>query len=225
MAIIVLDGIDGSGKSTQYEKLCACFAAHGLPYRSLTFPNYGHPSCTLVDLYLSGALGEHPSDINAYASSSFYACDRFVSYQQDWSKDYHAGKTLLMARYSTSNLTHQMVKLPKDQWDEFIRWSMDYEHVRLGLPTPDLVIFLDMQPETSRRLLSHRYQGDESKRDLHEADFAYLMACRTSGLYAAEKLGWQVISCCDGLEPYPIETIFQQVKECVNLSHLIPERL
>lgn len=137
----------------------------------------------------------------------FYAVDRYASYKQFWQPDYEAGALILAARYTTSNAIHQMGKLPKSEWDAYLRWLEDYEYGLLGLPRPDLVIFLDMPPEVSQTLLSGRYEGDEAKKDIHERDRAYLLRCRDSALYAAEAMGWQVISCADQGRPLPVEEV------------------
>lgn len=79
----------------------------------------------------------------------------------------------MSGRYTTSNAIYQMTKLPRDQWDSFLAWLKDYEYKRLGLPEPDLVLFLDMPIEISQKLLSARYNGDESKKDIHESSAAF----------------------------------------------------
>ena len=91
-------------------------------------------------------------------------------YKQFWEHDYKEGSLVLAARYVTSNCIYQMTKLPKEQWEDFIGWLEDYEYDKLGLPRPDKVIFLDMPIEISQKLMSGRYGGDESKKDIHEAN-------------------------------------------------------
>ena len=163
-------------------------------------------------MYLDGELGDSATEVNAYAASSFYAVDRYVSYQTQWKDDYLGGKLIIADRYTTSNAAHQMVKLPKEQWDGFLSWLEEYEYNLLGIPWPDGVIYLDMEPETSRRLIEGRYQGDESKKDIHEANFQYLLRCREAALYAAQRLGWRTVRCCDGISPLPIEKIAESVR-------------
>ncbi len=209
--LIVIEGLDGSGKATQSELLYQSLLEVGDPVRKISFPDYGQPSSTLVKMYLSGEIGSL-EEVNAYAASSFYAVDRYVSYQTQWKDDYLGGKLIIADRYTTSNAAHQMVKLPKEQWDGFLSWLEEYEYNLLGIPWPDGVIYLDMEPETSRRLIEGRYQGDESKKDIHEANFQYLLRCREAALYAAQRLGWRTVRCCDGISPLPIEKIAESVR-------------
>ena len=119
----------------------------------------------------------------------------------------------MLDRYTTANMYHQATKLPKDQWNAYLGWLEDLEYDKMGLPRPDLVLYLDMQPQTSRKLLEKRYHGDESKKDLHEANFQYLLSCREAALYAAKRCGWKVLSCCDGEQPLPIEQIAEMIWE------------
>ncbi len=205
--LVVLDGLDGSGKTTQFDRLNGYLAGRGIHYKQISFPDYQNPSSALVRMYLDGTFGTSPESVSAYAASSFYAVDRYASYKQFWQPDYEAGALILAARYTTSNAIHQMGKLPREEWDAYLRWLEDYEYRLLGLPRPDLVIFLDMPPEVSQTLLSERYQGDEAKRDIHERDRAYLRHCRESALYAAKALGWQVVPCAEGSAPRPVESI------------------
>ena len=209
--IAVLEGLDGSGKSTQFEMLDRYLTDKGIKHKSISCPDYDNESSALVKLYLSGKIGSSPSDVNAYAASSFYAVDRYVSYRQFWEKDYKDGAFISAARYVTSNCIYQMTKLPEEKWEEYIEWLEDYEYRKLGLPRPDQVIFLDMPIEISQKLMSGRYNGDEAKKDIHEADVAYLHACRKAALFTAERCGWKLISCSDGDAPRPIDDIFADI--------------
>ncbi|MBQ7070709.1 MAG: deoxynucleoside kinase [Ruminococcus sp.] len=209
--IAVLEGLDGSGKSTQFEMLDRYLTDKGIKHKSISFPDYDNESSALVKLYLSGKIGSSPSDVNAYAASSFYAVDRYVSYRQFWEKDYKDGAFISAARYVTSNCIYQMTKLPEEKWEEYIQWLEDYEYRKLGLPRPDQVIFLDMPIEISQKLMSGRYNGDEAKKDIHEADVSYLHACRKAALFTAERCGWKLISCSDGDAPRPIDDIFTDI--------------
>ena len=208
--LIVIEGLDGSGKATQAAKLAAHLQSIGERVQHVSFPNYKSDSSALVRLYLSGAMGA-AGDVNAYAASCFYAVDRYCSFEMDWKKQYEAGYTILADRYATSNAVHQMTKLPKEEWDGYLAWMEDFEYTKMHIPRPDMVLYLDMHPDTSRVLLEKRYAGDLSKRDIHESDIAYLYACRKAALYAAERLKWQVLRCCDGKNPFPVEDIFADI--------------
>ena len=184
--LIVIDGLDGSGKSTQTDLVAKALAEQGIKVRQISFPDYKEPSSALVKMYLSGVFSENPDDVNAYAAGSFYAVDRYASYKQFWEKDYQDGALILATRYATSNAIHQMGKLPRNQWEDYLHWIEDFEYSKLGLPAPDLVIFLDMNRAVADRLLSERYAGDESKRDIHEKNMAYLQHCRETAEFAGQ---------------------------------------
>lgn len=209
--LIVLDGLDGSGKSTQLERLCGYLDDNGKSYKRICFPDYAQPSSALVKMYLAGAFGDAPEDVNAYAASSFYAVDRFASYKKFWRADYEADHLIVAARYTTSNAIHQMPKLPRGEWEAYLSWLEEYEYVLLGLPRPDRVIFLDMPPAISQKLMSERYAGDESRKDIHERDFAYLLQCREAALYAAGRCGWTVVNCGEGKAPFAEEEITERL--------------
>jgi dTMP kinase len=108
-----------------------------------------------------------------------------------------------------------MPKLPENEWDGYLEWLEDYEYDKLGLPRPDCVIFLDMPVEISQKLMTARYNGDESKKDIHEANVNYLNSCRKTALYAADKLGWSVVGCSDGEKPLAVEEITGKIKEII----------
>lgn len=209
--LVVLDGLDGSGKSTQLVRLQEYFTQNHIDYRQISFPDYEQPSSALVSMYLRGEFGEAADAVNAYAASSFYAVDRYASYKKFWEEDYNAGRLILAARYTTSNAIHQMGKLPREDWDAYLNWLQEYEYGLLGLPRPDRVIFLDMPLQISQRLLSTRYEGDEAKKDIHERDLRYLETCRESALYAADKMGWDLVSCGENGQPLPINTISERL--------------
>ncbi len=216
--LIVIEGLDGSGKSTQTEIIKAYLEDKGVSVKQIKLPDYDSPSSSLVKMYLAGDFGTHPSDVNAYVASSFFAVDRFANFKSKWKDDYDNGKLILADRYTTSNASHQMTKIPKTQWDEYLSWLEDFEYNKMGIPKPSLVIFLDMPVEISQKLMTDRYKGDEGKKDVHEADVSYLKACREAGLYAADKLGWKIISCSRGDEPRSIESISEDIKALVDLD-------
>jgi dTMP kinase len=209
--LLVLEGLDGSGKSTQTERLREALRAAGETVRQIKLPDYDAPSSTLVRQYLAGDFGNDPQAVNAYAASSFYAVDRVASFLLDWKKDYEAGSLILADRYTTSNPIYQMTKLPREEWDDYLTWADDYEFGKLGLPRPDRVIFLDMPVEVSQKMMSRRYEGDEAKKDVHERNVQFLNACREAALYTAERWNWSVVRCWEGDEPRTIDAIAADV--------------
>ncbi|MBE6794522.1 MAG: thymidylate kinase [Ruminococcaceae bacterium] len=210
--IIVIEGLDGSGKNTQ-ARLLAEKLSENYELRRLSYPDYDSPSSALVKMYLGGELGDDPMDVNAYAASAFYAVDRIASFLKHWKNDYNNGMNFIFDRYSTSNAVYMLSKLSDSEKEGYLKWLEDFEFGKMGLPAPDKVIYLDMPTEISQRLMSERYKGDESKKDLHEKNVNFLKLCRENALFAAEKLGWTVIECSDGENPYTIDEIAGKVLE------------
>lgn len=206
--LCVIDGLDGCGKSTQLEQVRKRIAAMGVDFREISFPDYAQPSSALVKQYLAGEFGE---DASPFAASSFYAVDRYASFQKFWKEDYEAGKLIVAARYTTSNAIYQLARSPRETWDAFLDWMEDYEYEKLGLPRPDAVCFLDMPLAVSQRLMTERYDGDESKKDLHERNVKFLETCREAALYAAKRWNWTVIPCGEGDTPFSIETVTESL--------------
>ena len=205
--LIVIEGLDGSGKGTQAAELAKNLAARGAPVRKVSFPDYASDSSALVKMYLSGQFGKDPQDVNAYAASTFYAVDRFASFKRDWGDFYQGGGIVIADRYTTSNAVHQCSKLPQEQWDAFLAWLFDFEYHLLGIPSPDLVVYLSVDPAVSQRLMTGRYQGDESKKDIHEGNLAYLRRSRLAAEYCSRRLGWQEIECCRNGQMRSVEAI------------------
>jgi dTMP kinase len=193
--LIVLEGIDGSGKSTQYKLLCDRFKKEGIAFHSIEFPRYGEESSALIRLYLGGAFGEHPSDVNPCAATAFYAVDRYASYKQDWGELYENGGLILSDRYTTSNAVHQGSKVGDAELPAFFDWLYDFEYVRLELPRPDLVIYLEVDIDTALDRIRHREERTNTHADIHEQDEAYLRGCLRMGELAADHYGWTRVSC------------------------------
>ncbi len=216
--LIVIEGLDGSGKSTQFELLQKRLTGEGRALKAISFPDYNEPSSTLVKMYLAGEFSKDPNKVNAYAASSFYAADRYASYIKHWKDDYLSGTDILAARYTTSNCIYQMTKLKVEERGEYIAWLEDFEYTRLGLPRPDLVILLDMPADISMKLLSKRYNGDENKKDIHEADKRFLEKCRASALYAASACGWKIVKCSQNGRPRSIGEVNDELYEIIRSS-------
>lgn len=195
--LIVFEGTDGSGKSTQFKLLCDRLSALGKPFQRLVFPQYSEPSSALIRMYLGGEFGSHPTDVNPYAASTFYAVDRYASWKKVWEPAYRAGGLILADRYTTSNAVHQGGKLPPEEQGAFFDWLQDLEYNKLGLPQPDVVIYLDMPTEQSVQLLRAREAATHTKGDIHEVDTDYLALCHQTALRAADHYGWRRVSCVD----------------------------
>lgn len=205
--LIVIEGLDGCGKSTQLELLKVNFPQ----IRFITFPYYDTPSGEIIKKYLADGYGEENSTVSAYTASSFYAVDRYTSFKDDWEKDFKLGKTIISARYVSSNAIYQMTKLDKSHWTDYLNWLSDLEYNKFNLPRPSAVIFLDMPVEISQRLLSQRYSGEEQKKDIHERNIAFMNACREAALFVAQKENWTIINCSQADEPASIEKIHHEL--------------
>ncbi len=188
--LIVLEGIDGSGKSSQYRRLCKRMENDGIAYNHIVFPRYDKESSALIRLYLSGRFGPNPGDVNPYAASTFYAVDRFASYKEDWGETYEAGGLFLADRYTTSNAVHQGSKLPEAEQPGFFQWLSDLEYGKMGLPEPDLVLYLEVDLPTSLERMRRRQSANGSTGDIHEKDADYLRRCLSTADRAAEYYGW-----------------------------------
>lgn len=212
--LIVIEGLDGSGKATQARLLAEKLTAEGMKVRQVSFPDYNSDSSALVKMYLNGEFGTCAYDVNAYAASSFYAVDRYAGFMKDWRADYESG-VIIADRYTTSNAIHQCAKLPKEQWDGYLAWLFDYEYGKLGIPAPDRVIYLRVDTAVSQKLMTGRYQGHEEKKDIHEKDIGYLGQCRQAADYCADKLGWQVVECCEGERMRSVESIADDIQRLI----------
>ncbi len=209
--LIVIEGTDGSGKSTQFRLLSEHLQRDNVNFRHIVFPRYAEESSALIRMYLGGQFGSKPSDVNAYAASAFYAVDRFASYKMDWGQWYEDGGVVLSDRYTTSNAVHQASKEPAESREDFLHWLYDFEYEKLGLPRPDLTIYLDVPTDFTEKLLRHREQDTNTTADIHEKDMAYLATCRQMGKTAANYYGWTVVSCVRDGAMRSIEDIHKEI--------------
>ena len=209
--LIVIEGTDGSGKSTQFRRLTQRLTDEGRLFQKLIFPQYAEESSALIRMYLGGQFGTKPSDVNAYAASAFYAVDRYASFKKVWGQWYDNGGLIVSDRYTTSNAVHQASKEPVDRQGAFLRWLYEFEYDKLGLPRPDLTIYLDVPTDFTEKLLRHREADTNTTADIHEQDMEYLATCRRTGKAAAEFYGWTVISCVENGQMRSIEDIHEEI--------------
>ena len=217
--LIAIDGLDGSGKETQSKRLAKYLEEKGKKVRLLSFPTYDGKGSAFVDMYLKGELGKNPEDTNAFAASVFFAMDRYYSFRTDWSKDYYDQDTYIIAnRYTSANAVHQLSKLPRDKWESFLEWLWDFEFKKIGLPSPDRVVYLEMAPEVSMSLINSRSEQTGRVKDIHEADNNHLVNSYSAALYSSEKLGWDMIHCCDENGTLkPINEIFESIVKVLGI--------
>ena len=209
--LIVIEGTDGSGKSTQFRRLQQRLEQETRQFKHLVFPRYSEPSSALIRMYLGGEFGGSPADVNAYAASAFYAVDRFASYKQDWGDWYEQGGLVLSDRYTTSNAVHQASKEHGEKQQEFLKWLYEFEYDKLGLPRPDLVIYLDVPTDFTEKLLRGREAATNTSADIHEKDMSYLATCRETGRAAAKFYNWTVIDCVRDGAMRSIEDIHDEI--------------
>ena len=211
--LYVIEGVDGSGKATQTNLLYEALLAQGKPVRKVSFPDYDSPSSSLIKMYLNGEFGTDPQSVNAFATSVFFAVDRFASFRKDWKTFYDEGGIIIADRYVTSNLVHQAGKINDAvEKERYIAWLSELEYDIFGLPKPDCVIFLDMPPAYSLQL---RQQRNELKQgltnDIHEADQTYLIQAYDNAIGIAQHQQWHTISCVANDTIRTIEDIHAEI--------------
>ncbi len=213
--LIVIEGTDGSGKSTQFRLMSEHLEKDGVAFKHIVFPRYSEESSALIRMYLGGQFGNKPSDVNAYAASSFYAVDRYASYKMDWGKWYEEGGVVVSDRYTTSNAVHQASKEQGKAREEYLKWLYEFEYDKLGLPRPDLTIYLDVPTDFTEKMLRTREAATNTKADIHEKDMQYLATCRQCGRDAAAFYGWTVIQCVRDGKMRSIEDIHNEIYTAV----------
>ena len=210
--LIIIEGSDGSGKETQSKKLEAALLQKGYKVKRVEFPNYASPSSTLVKMYLTGKFGENPSDVNAYAASTFYAVDRFASFHTDWKEFYDNGGIIIADRYSISNMIHQGSKIEDtNELEAFLSWVEDFEFGKLAIPRPDMILFLDMPTSISKKLMENRYKDNDLSQDIHEKDYDFLEKSYQFAKKLADKYSWSRVECSSNNSPLSIEEIHTKI--------------
>lgn len=219
MKLIVVDGVDSSGKETNTQYIYNLLCKQVDNVQKISFPDYESPSSSLVKMYLAGEFGEGASDVNAYAASAFYAVDRFASFAKSWGKGFYRDNGIIVAdRYTTSNMIHQAAKIENiEEKDIFLDWLYDFEYNKLGLPIPNLIIFLNMPVWAAKQLMENRKNKitGEDKKDIHERDEAYLQKSYDNAMYVAKKFGWTIVNCTDGERIKSFEEIQTEIKKII----------
>jgi dTMP kinase len=209
--LIVFEGIDGSGKSTQFKLMCSRFEKEGVLFNRLTFPQYQEPSSALIRMYLNGEFGENPEAVNPYAASTFFAVDRVASFIKVWRAYYQSGGILLTDRYTTSNALHQGSKLPENKRSAFFKWLYEFEFGLMELPKPDIVLYLDIPVDAALERIEKRKALTGGSTDIHERDTAYLKECQSCGSQAADFYAWRKIACFAGKTARSEQEIHEEI--------------
>ena len=195
--LIVIEGTDGSGKKTQADLLLKYLQSKGENAIGQSFPNYNSPACAGVKMYLNGDFGD-ANCFTAYQANALYAVDRLCTMEKH-KKHIADGGCIVFDRYVQSTMLHQ-AGLISDlaERDRFLEYVDNFEFNILKLPRPDVVIFLDIPVEFSKKLADARaaYKSGNDK-DIYEADVNHLKNAYNAGKYVAEKYGWLIIQCLD----------------------------
>ncbi len=214
---IAIDGLDGSGKATQSKLLADALENEGKKVKRLSFPMYESKSSTFVKMYLSGELGKKADDTNAFAASTLFALDRYISFKTDWASDYASDDTIVLAdRFTSANAVHQLSKLECSLWNDFLNWLNDFEYNKLTIPSPDMVIYLEVKPEISIELIKSRSAQTGRQMDIHELDPKFLFKSYDAAMYASDALGWTKIRCYNGSCMRSVEEIAKDIRIAVN---------
>lgn len=216
--IIIESGSDASGKATQSELIYEKLKNEGVKVRKVQYPNYESESSTLVKMYLRGDFGKNADDVDAYIASTFFTADRYASYKTEWEDFYKEGGVVIADRYTTSNMVHQASKMAVEDRDKYLDWLDDYEYGMFKMPRPDVVIFLNVPVEFSRKLMANRmnkFTGEKEK-DIHERDAEYLERTYRNSLYIADKYGWKIVECIKDGELRSIDDINNEIYKIVH---------
>lgn len=212
--IIVIEGLDGSGKQTQSEKLYNRLINEGYKVKKIAYPRYENASSSLVKMYLSGEFGKDANEISPYIASTFYAVDRYASYKQDYEDFYKNGGILILDRYVTANMVHQSGKIDNlEEKEKFLTWLSDFEYGLFGIPKPDKVFFLNIPPKVSQTLIKNRENkfSHEKQKDIHESNATYLNKAYDNACYLINKYNWDEINCTESEELRAIDDIHEEI--------------
>ncbi len=215
--LIVIEGLDSSGKETQSKLLLEYLKNKGLGAKRFEFPNYQSNSSALVKMYLSGEFGKGANDVNPYSASAFYAVDRYATWKKEMEEFYLSGGIIVCDRYTTSNIIHQAGKLPDiEEKKAYIKWLYDFEFSKMGLPQPDKVIFLHMPVNVSIRLMENRINKAGTKeKDIHERDYSYLKNTYENAMDMLKICSYNIVECCEGENVRTIDEIHSDIVKTV----------
>lgn len=212
--LFVIDGTDGSGKQTQFNKLRERLDKENIQYKVASFPNYDNPSSSLVKMYLSGEFGENAKDVSPYIASTFYAADRYATYKTTLERFYNDGGIILADRYTTSNMIHQAGKIQdKKEREKFLEWLWDFEFNLYGIPVPTKTFFLNMPTEYALKLIKERenkFTHTQTK-DIHERDTQHLRDSYNVAVSLVNKYDWKEIKCVENEQLKTIDEIHEEI--------------
>ena len=213
--LFAIEGTDGSGKQTQFNRLCERLSLEGIDFKTVSFPNYDSDSSSLVKMYLAGEFGKNAKDVNAYISSTFFAADRYATFKlQKLDEYYKNGGIILADRYTTANMVHQAGKISDPvQRQKFLDWLLDFEFNLYGLPTPTRVFFLNMPTEYALKLMENRANKitHQKEKDIHEKDSSHLFESYNAACSLVDKYNWCEIKCVKDNSIRSIDDIHEEI--------------
>ena len=212
--LFVIDGTDGSGKQTQFKMLQERLDKEKIEYKTVSFPNYDSPSSSLVKMYLSGEFGENAKDVSPYIASTFYAADRYATFQKGYKEYYDNGGIILADRYTTANMVHQSGKIQdKEERQKFLDWLFDFEFNLYGLPKPTEAFFLNMPPEYALKLMENRENKftHQAQKDIHERDSQHIIDSYNAACDLVEQYNWYEVKCVKDEQIRTIEDIHEEI--------------
>ena len=198
---IVIDGNEGSGKTTQLNLLADGLRSEGVSVRTFDFPQYDQITGQTIKKFLNGEFGTL-DDVPPELITFVYAADR-VAAAQDISQALEEGDIVLANRYVSSNLAHQSGRLPENEQDKFIEWDMQLEYGSLRLPREDELIYLFVPHKVSQDLMQNVDRQNRpylkgKQVDMVEGDERYLSGSEKAYLRLSEKFNhWNKIICVD----------------------------
>lgn len=220
--LFVIEGSDGSGKATQSKLLYDRLLKEGYPVHLVSFPNYESLSSAPIKMYLNGEIGGVYNS-NIYAVSTFYAVDRYISYEQHWKELYEKGDIIICDRYTTSNMIHQAAKIEDNEEKRlYCQWLMELEYEKYRLPSPNRVFFLDVEPEITEKLRASRNNKITNKQelDIHEKDQSYMRKSYENSIFIAKEYGWDRVDCTKNGTLKKQEEIHEALYETIKLNIL-----
>ena len=214
--LFVIEGTDGSGKETQSNLLKERLKKENIDFKGVSFPNYDSPSSSLVKMYLSGEFGKNAKEVSPYIASTFFAADRYATFNTEYKEYYNNGGIMLADRYTTANMVHQAGKISdKKERKKFLDWLWDFEFNLYGLPVPTEVFFLNMPVEKSIELMANRENKftHDNKKDIHESDRNHLVDAYNAACDVAKDYNWFEIHCVRNNKIRTIEDIHEEIYE------------
>lgn len=205
--LIVFDGIDGSGKTTQIGLLKKYLDVQRVSWKAISFPQYGQNKFAIeIKKYLEGDYGP-VNNVDPYEIAKLYASDRLLAKAriEKWLKE---EKLVLVNRYVSANKAHMGANLDEDEREKFFAWIDHLEYELNGLPKADLTILLSVDPKVGQK----NVQG--GKHDIHEENLKHLE--KASQIYlrlAKENANWYVVDCMKNGQMRDKEEIHQQIRK------------